>query len=439
MIPGFKEETKTPEIDSAVSAEGAAATVEEPKPGEAEKSEATTATEDPHTEQQTTDPEGQEEDDFEPGVSTLGPKELASKIEANPAVKAALDASPELRDMVFANARLAAKAKPYVDMFGSPEEAKVVNESHQAFVGIRNLLGAVKKGDLQSTHAVISAMLEQDAMRDEDGNPKKDAQGRLVTGGTTGRFLQNALNMRLASLEAQAKDVGDNETLAALDLVMERLGLRAPSSADEDGMSEELKAQKAELEQQQRELDEQRAQGRKEAQSQHDQRVFSRIDGALDKGISSILDGATGLTPFTRSNVERDIRAAMRSAIKSSSTFQMELDRIERMPVGAKRENAHVVLAQRYIHSYLRKLANPILAEAGITVQKAAAQKQQTQAARAENARSEVGGSGTPSHTTAKPSTEQNTAQIRADLTQKLGREPNLQEMLAAQIAPAFA
>jgi hypothetical protein len=386
--------------------------------------------------------EGAGEEEFDEllgDAQTLAPRDLAAKIEASPELKAALEKSPEIRDLLFSNARNAAKAKPYTDRFGSPEEADAVIAGHQAYSNIAGLLGGVKREDIGSTQAVIDAMRNLTALRDDDGNPLKDEQGNVRTDGTVGRFMRNFVVMTLGNLERQAKQSGDDETLAALDHTMERLGFRAPSSAGQ-GESEELKAQRTALTEQQRQLDAQRDQGRKEALDQHDQQVFSKIQTGIDDAVKSILDRATGLTPFARESADEKIRAALGKAIMSSPAYQTELDQIVRMPVGAKREAAHVALANRYMQSHLSRVAKPILSAAGITIAKKAAANATATAARTEAARSEVRGSAAPTAASRAPATEAKShADLKAELTQKFGREPSLDEMLKARISPAFA
>jgi len=418
------------ETERRAREEAAAATAEPGEPATAEQ---------PKTEdQQTPEAEGEADfDDFAPDPTGIGPKDLAAKLAASPELKAAIDANPEVRDMLFANARLAAKAKPYVDMFGSVEEAQAVQQGHQQFAQIRNLMGSVKRDDVQSTQAVINAMLDADAMRDEDGNPLKDENGQVVTAGNTGRFLRNFFGQTLLAAEAAAKQSGDNEMLAAIDLLMERKGFRASSSAGE-GEDEGLKAERDAIAQERRQLDERKASEAQETQKAHDTRVYDQIDAALDKSVDSILERATGLTEFARKAAQRDIRAALRKAIQSSPAYQTELDAIERMPVGAKREKAHVALATRYIQAKLRNAALPILTEAGITLSKKAASQAATEAARAESARSEVRSTAPPARNNAQPGQPETTEQVKARLRESLKREPTFDEVMAARIAPAF-
>jgi hypothetical protein len=432
IAPGIKQAAGEPASAVETAAAAAATETEETPAGEA----ATLETDPPAEAAQVEEQPGEGEEnafDFD-AHEPLGPKALSEKIAANPELKAMIDANPEFRDQIYADSRLAAKAKQYGEMFGSPEEAKVVAESHQTFANLRSLMGSVKPGDMQSTQGVINAMLEQGALRDENGEVLRDAKGQMVTDGTVGRFLKNFFEMRLNLFEQQAKQQGDNETLAALDTIMERAGLRTPSSVDEDGMSEELKAERARIASERQELDQRRDQEQKAAQTRHDTAVFSKIDSNLDKSIGTILERATGLTDFTRSTVEGQLRSALQKAVQSNPSYQTELDRIERMPIGPNREQKHVALATRYVQDHLLRVAAPILQKAGVTLQKAAAAKQQTQAARAEAARSEIRGSAAPAHLQKPQDRAAQNAQIKEQLRQKLGREPQLEEVLAAKI-----
>jgi hypothetical protein len=383
--------------------------------------------------------ENEWDDEFAPDPAAVGPQDLAAKIAANPALKAAVDANPEVRDLIYANARLAAKAKPYTELFGSPEEAHAVVQGHQAYTGIRNLLGAVKRDDFGSTQNVINAMLEQDAMRDENGEILRDPQtGRIITGGNTGRFLRNSLLMRLTAIEQQAKQSGNDELLAHLDAVMESAGLRAPSSPAEGELSEELKAQRDQIQHDQQQLNADKAAKLKTDTDSFYKRVYDTIDTDLKTAVAAVLDRATGLTPFLRAKCDESIRNALGEAVRKSSGYQSELDVVERMPLGIARERAYVRLANRYMQSLLRPVALPILTEASVTLQRKAAQRVAVRAARAETARSEVHGAAPPTPPAANTS-EQQLERAKAEFVQKNGRQPKLEEELALMMTPALA
>jgi hypothetical protein len=437
ILKGFNKPADTANPVDAQAAEAAAHVTETPAGESTEQPAAETQT--PEQTAAETQP-ASDEDPFEwEAPKTATPKELLDKLNAKPELKAALEADPELRDLIFSNARVAAKTKGFSELFGSVDEARAVSEGHKSFANLRNLMGQVKPGDLQSTQPFINAMLEQGALRDDEGNLLRRQDGSLVTDGSVGRLFNNMVQLRLSQIENQAKQSGDNETLAALDTIMERAGYRTPSSVDEDEMSDGLKAQKAQLDAQQKQMDEQRATQQKEAQTNHDNTTFGKIDLSLDKAVGSILDRATGLTPFTRKTAEHSLRVGLKKSIAANPAYQAELDVIERMPLGDKRAARHVALATRYVQDHLLTVARPIFAEAGITIQKQADADKQTSAARAEAARSEVRGSSAPAKPTAPQNAAQQNAQIRAQLTQQLGRDPSLEELLAARMRAGLA
>lgn len=380
-------------------------------------------------------PKGEETDPNDPFAdfstdepAEFGPKALATALEADPAAAAALEANPDLKAAVFANARKAERAAKYDELLGSPDEAQVVVQGHTAFSGISNLLGEVKDLDIASTQAVVNAMLDQAVVRDEDGNPVKNPDGTGQTNGTVGRFLRNFFAMRMEVLAQQAAAKGDEEGQQAIDILMERAGLRPSTAGNEGELSDELKAQKAEIEAGKADLDQRRRSQAEADQLASDTRVDSQVDSVLDRSLAGILDKSTGLDKFSRGKVENDIRKGLRAAIGASKAYRSERDNIEARPLGAKREKALVEMNTRYIQTYLPKVARTVLAEAGASVAAKAAQRQQTQAARAEAARSESRSSLPPTKPAA--ATSATMQQVEADLTAKLGYRPSTQEIL---------
>jgi hypothetical protein len=202
-------------------------------------------------------------------------------------------------------------------------------------------------------------------------------------------------------------------------------------------MSEELKTQKAQIAEERRQLDERKANDQKQSQDAHNDRVFGRLDTVLDKQVGAILDNATGLTPFARRGAETAIRKGLNDALKKSG-LRSELDLVERMPIGKERAQRHIATATRYISDYLPLIARPILSEAGATVQQTAAAKEQTRAARAEAAQSEIRGSQpAPKAPSANPADQ--AKQLMTEMTTKLGHAPSTEEFLRERMTRGLA
>ena len=165
---------------------------------------------------------------------------------------------------------------------------------------------------------------------------------------------------------------------AAVDILMERAGLRTPSSANEEGMSTEMRTQHEALKTERAALDREKAARDTEVATAYHTTVNTRIDAMMDAGIGAVLSRATGLTDFARKTVEGNIRTALAKEISKNPQFQTEMDRLERVPYGTERQKAHMALATRYFQTGLAKIAAAKLAEAGAAVtlkQQAQAQK----------------------------------------------------------------
>lgn len=366
----------------------------------------------------------------------FGPTSLAAALEADPAALAAIEANPELKGKLFANARKAERAQKYDELLGSPDEARVVVEGNNAYMGISGLLEGVQDGNYDSVNAVVNAMLQQTVVRDDEGNPVKDQQGNVRTNGTVGRFLKNWFLQRMESNSQKAATANDEEYQLAIDVIMEREGLRARSSADEGEESEALRTERETIRAEREALDNERRQQQEADAAASDTRVNSEVDRRLDGALQSILNQATGLDKFARGKVETDIRKELRTIIKNSNAYRAERRNIEARPLGSGREKALIELAQRYIQTYLPKAARRHLAEAGVSIEQRTKQNQSQQAAREAAARSETRTSLPPART----QTNTNSVQaIETELTAKLGRTPTTQEILAERMNRANA
>jgi hypothetical protein len=369
-------------------------------------------------------------DDFELDPIALAPKELATEIETDPALTAALEANPELKNKIFANARLAAETAQFKEIFGSPAEAKVAAEGHAKFASIAGAMGSIKDGDTTSVRPVMQQMLEASALRGPDGQLQYDKDKNLITDGSVGKFLRSSFQQRIEMFaEKFAKD-GDEDGQAAVDILMERAGLRAPSSASNEEMSEATRTELATLQAERAQLAQEKQERATETATTYNSTVNTKIDAMMDIGINSILSRATGLNDFTRKIVEKNIRVALQTQISKNPQFQTEMDRLEKMPYGKERQKEHMALATRYFQTGLAKVAQSALTEAGASLtakQKAQADKS---AARTEAARSETRGAVATTKSAPALSEHETLRQVETDLRAKLGRSPSNLELM---------
>lgn len=373
-----------------------------------------------------------EEDGF------IGAKDLAAKIEANEALKAALP--EDVRNEIMANARLAEFGASLREYFASPEEAKIVSESAQQFAGVIEAFQGVGTDVQKGTTALVEKILELSALRNADGTLMKNDKGQYITDNTAGKFFDTIFERKFgAAITSKVKALGDENVQAALDLVMESVGLR-PSSADKDQLGDPaLAARKAELDAREAEITRQSAATKQETWKAYSSAVEGDLNSLYEGAVGKLLDGATALNEFTRGAVENELASAVKTAIRTNTAYQMERKRIEAMPPTPERRQAEVALAKRFFRVNLARISKPVMAKAGIVVSQKIEERKAAQAARAENVRSEING-GAPTQPV-QPGNGQNATQqretIAANLKAQTGHDPSESDITVALMLAA--
>jgi hypothetical protein len=161
-IPGDGTE---PAPDPAAVA--AAAVTEEPKPADA-------AAEVKPEDQAAKDAAAKAvEDDFtfdldEP-TPALDPEQLSKIADEKPEFKQLLEADPELKELLYHNAREAAEVKQFREFFPDVQSAKFAHENATTFVDVRDtFLGSTTA---EGTKATLQKMAQLAIERDDQGNP----------------------------------------------------------------------------------------------------------------------------------------------------------------------------------------------------------------------------------------------------------------------------
>jgi hypothetical protein len=360
---------------------------------------------------------------------------LRTAISEDPALAAAIEAKPELKNKLFANARLAERATRYDEIIGSPDEATVAVEGYTALGNMSDLLGQIEDGKPQSIAPFIEAMVERSALRDENGEVLRRQDGSIVTDGSVGKLLKNFFLGEMQAGIAEATAKGDDDALAAYDVVMERSGLR-PSTANDD-QSDELKSQREALEAERRQLTEQRERDASVATQAFEQRVIEATDKVLNGSIDSIVKRATGLSDFERTTVIRNIHNRLATLVGTNRSYKTQRATIERLPLGQKRQTEMTRLNTRFINDHLWTIATEALENAGHSITTKAEQRQQRQAAREESSRAENRGSLPLAQGGAQSGPDQQFSipQIEADLkARNNGRTPSVQEILTEKV-----
>jgi hypothetical protein len=386
----------------------------------------------------------------------IAAKDLSARINENPALKAELEKSPELRNQLYANARLAARVTEYEKVFMSPHEAQIAAEAHGSYSMLQGLLNQVDPAQPDTASAFVRAMVEQTYLRDEDGNILKNAQGQPRSSGAVGRLFKSKFGERVAldmqglqqQLE-QARAKGDDDAvenisndMAAMERAAERLGLRAPSGADEgDTVPEHIRREKAALAEQKKQLDEREQTQRQQQQEQFDEGLAVATQEIFDSEIQSFLKNATGLDDHNRATVMRNVKLALQEHLNKNGYYADEYDRAASRGNGAKTKQALVAINLKYMRAALQKgVANKALTDAGAHLAWQQKRAEETQAARETASRGET----RTALGIAKPASAMNTTQLRQQIVTEWqaahnGEMPTQQQILHEQLTRGFA
>ena len=364
----------------------------------------------------------------EDGVS--GARDLAAELDAIAGLNGLLP--KETRDKIMANARIAERLAPYGQIFASPEEAKVIAETANEHASFAEAYSMISRDVEKGTNAFVAKLLEGSALRDENGNVRKDANGNILTDGTAVKFFDKIFERGFALRVAKKVEaLKDENVSAAFDLVMESVGLRPSTAAQDQSADPALAARKAELDAQETRIRTERQTQHAEAQKTHQAAVDGENDSQFKSSLTSLLGQATALSALEQSAVQSKIETAFAAALKRgnpvSTAYYQRLDRIRQEPLSAARRQKEVALAQQFTRENLVRISRPILKEAGVSVGKKAEERAAAQAARAEAARSEVGGGRAPAPAAvgSGDAAQQQARAVEAFKAANGGREPN--------------
>ena len=110
---------------------------------------------------------------------SLTPESLNALALKSPELKAALEASPEVKQALFAMARVNAKAAPILEVFPNVESARFAAEASNTMVTLRtSFMESVDNPE--SFPEAFAQFADEFRQKDKDGKPAVDAQGNPV-------------------------------------------------------------------------------------------------------------------------------------------------------------------------------------------------------------------------------------------------------------------
>jgi hypothetical protein len=362
------------------------------------------------------------DDVFSPDV--FSPKDLNERINANPALRQALEADPALRNAVFRNARLAGETSKYKEVFPDVESAQYAAQSAARFREVDELF--LNATTPEGTSRFLQKWAEMAVLTDEQGNPIMDRGVPQLHPAFTS-LLDNMRNNELEFLRQTAERNGDQELMAALDVVRER---SSPASRAQDNelpphiraAAEQIRARESELNR--RQLEQQSAE-----QARFNTVVGEEATQKIDALIEPALNKAA-LSDFVRQTAREKIDNAIVESLGRNRFFQARMSELARYPLTPQTRQQRLNLIMSHVQAIAGPVVRQVLREASQPVMRAQEERRSRIDAQVARSRSEPKGATSASVTGKSQAPEQLFEQIRNDYSSQHGEEPSAQKLI---------
>ncbi|HMC29827.1 MAG TPA: hypothetical protein VKL99_03265 [Candidatus Angelobacter sp.] len=354
----------------------------------------------------------------------FSPRDLNERINANPQLKQALEGDPALRNAVFRNARLASEADKYKEIFPDVESAQYAAQSASTFRELDELF--LNAATPQGTGKFLQKWAEMAMLADEAGRPiLENGAPKLHPAFTS--MLDNLRNNELNFLYQKAEKTGDQELMAALDVVRER---SSPASRAQDNelpphiraAAEQIKAREAELNR--RQLEQQYAE-----QSRFDRVVGDDATQKIDALIEPALNKAA-LSDFVRQTAREKIDSAIVESLGRNRFFQARMAELARYPLTPEARQQRVNVIMSHVQAIAGPIVRQVLRDASQPVMRAQEERKAKVDAQVARSRSEPKGATSASFTGKPLPPEQLFERIRNDYTTQHGEEPSVEKLI---------
>jgi hypothetical protein len=113
----------------------------------------------------------------QPAEAATTPRALAEMLDSKPALKAALEADPDAKGMIFANARKLAELEPIAALIPTKADAEFALEAQSALIGLKTASMRLINAP-ESAPQVLDMLDSQFAIVDKEGKPVLGADGK---------------------------------------------------------------------------------------------------------------------------------------------------------------------------------------------------------------------------------------------------------------------
>src|SRR5215471_14582971 len=359
------------------------------------------------------------------GEDFLSTKALNDKINANAALKQAMEADQPLRNAMFRNARLASEAAGYKEIFPDLDSARYAANQAAAFADLDH---AFMRGDSrQGAEQFFGKWAQMAMLTDENGNVVRDQNGNPRMHGAWNAVNQHIFDSQLDFVRKNAERTGDHELVAALDVIRESV---SPSSLATNGLPPHLRAAADSINRREQELLRQQfAQQERDALA-FDASVGEEASDKINALVQPVLEKAA-LSDFVRQTAQEKIENAIVESLNSNRFFQSRLAELTRLPASEETRQQRLNLIMTHVQAIAGPIVRQVLREASqpvIRAQEDRRAKIESQIARTRSEPKSVGGAALPGGGTQTP--EQLLATAREQLRGELGDEPSMQQVI---------
>lgn len=373
------------------------------------------------------------------------PKAFADFLKEHPEASEALDASPELKNKVFAALRRDTENREIRQYVPDVETAKMVTQAASTFQAIDNrFLEATTPEGAQEflNHWVREAMI-----LDDQGKPVME-DGKYKLHPALTYTFDHIFKNKLSVLADQAKKSGDERLQTALEIIN---GVTSPSSSASDEFPDELKPYAESLKAKEDALNKRESDAARQQRESQATAHLQSIDRAEDTAAKSVrsqlepLFTKAGLTDFEKTAALREIGdqidvvfghkeadGSWSSRTNENALFQSIYDSILQQPPSEAREKRLIRHIATFTNEHLGKISAGVIRQAkGGALSRQAARTTKVDAQATASKSDPRGTSITPS-SQQQLSPKQMREQVVKDLTAANGgTEPDAQAVMA--------
>jgi len=359
------------------------------------------------------------------GEEFLSTQGLNDKINANPALKQALEADQPLRNAMFRNARLASEATGYKEIFPDLDSARYAAEQAASFAGMDYAF--LNAGSKQGAEQFLSRWAQMAMLTDETGNVLRDQSGNPRMHSAWSSVNQHIFDSQLDFVRKNAERTGDHELVAALDVIRENV---SPSFPATDELPPHLRAAADSINRREQELTRQQL-----MQQERNTRAFENsVADAASERINALVQPAlekTALSDFVRQTAREKIENAIVEGLNNNRFFQSRMAELSRFPASEEARQQRLNLIMTHVQAIAGPIVRQVLREASQPVIKAQEDRRakiESQIARTRSEPKSVGGAAPLNGANQTP--EQILTTAKTQLRDELGDEPSMQQVI---------